>query len=146
MAMGASSAATARTFHRARSSTTIVTAAAMGAYFVLSHGSAPIAAPRSTMTPDEVDSGRQAIATITASAPGISGYTVNELKRYGPVSAAAAHANVAAGTEPVIRACPLPQQRRRERGHQDQHRDDAAIAAQGERRHGENGRPTGWTE
>ena len=52
--------------------------------------------------PAIVDSGRQATATITASAAGISGYTVNELKRYGPVSAAAAHPNVAADVEPVI--------------------------------------------
>ena len=78
-----------------------MTAAAIGAYFVLSHGSAPIATPRRSMTPVDVATGRHATATITASAPGISGYTVNELKTKGLVSAAAAHANVAAATEPV---------------------------------------------
>ncbi len=40
------------------------------------------------------------MAIITASAPGISGKTVNELKRNGAVSATAPHANVAADAEP----------------------------------------------
>src|SRR5687767_6369243 len=102
MATGARSAAIARRFHPARRSTTMVTAAAIGAYFVLSHGSAPIVAPRKSMTAGEVASGRQPTATMTARAAGISGYTVNELKRNGAVSAAAAQANVAASTEPVI--------------------------------------------
>src|SRR5258705_2547760 len=101
-AIGARSAATARRSHPVRTSATIATAAAIGAYFVLSHGSAPIAAPRHNHTPGDTASVRHAIATMTANAAGISGYTVNELKRKGAVSAAAAHANVAARTEPVI--------------------------------------------
>ena len=92
----------ARRFQPARSSATIVTAAAIGAYLVLSHGSVPIAMPRNSIIPVDADSGRQPIAAITASAAGTSGYTVNELKRKGAVSAVAAQANVAAPAEPVV--------------------------------------------
>src|SRR6266487_3447736 len=101
MATGARSATAARRFHPVRRSATIPTAAAIGAYFVLSHGSAPIAAPRNTIIPADVASVRHPIAAITASAAGISGYTVNELKRNGAVNAVAAHSNVAALIDPV---------------------------------------------
>jgi hypothetical protein len=79
----------------------IVTAPAIGAYLVLSHGNVAIAMPRNSIirsTPIRPP----AIAAITASAAGTSGYTVNELKRKGAVSAVAAQANVAAPAEPVV--------------------------------------------
>src|SRR5215831_18319178 len=76
-------------------------AAAIGAYFVLSHGNAPIANPFAARTPVVAPSGRHASAVSTARAPGISGYTVNELNRNGAVSATDAHANVAAAGDPL---------------------------------------------
>src|SRR5262245_4383882 len=100
--IGASRAVAARRFQPPRSSATIVTAAAIGAYLVLSHGNVPIATPRNSIIPVEADSGRHPITAITASAAGTSGYTVNELKRKGAVSAVAAQANVAAPAEPVV--------------------------------------------
>src|SRR5690242_15004632 len=75
--------------------------AAIGAYLLDSHGSAPIARPRAINTIVRVDCGRHANAIITANAAGISGYTVNELKRNGAVNAVAAHPIVAADADPV---------------------------------------------
>src|SRR5262245_2575526 len=92
----------ARGFQRRRIASTSPHAAAMNAYFVLSHGRAPIARPRAISIGVDTASGRQASATSTASAPGISGYTVKELKTNGPVIAAAAHANVAADDDPLM--------------------------------------------
>src|SRR5262245_7416262 len=100
--IGASRAVASRRFQPPRSSATTVTAAAIGAYLVLSHGSVPITMPRNSIIPVDADSGRHPIAAITASAAGTSGYTVNELKRKGAVNVVAAQANVAAPAEPVV--------------------------------------------
>ena len=87
--------------HAMRASATMTSAADIGAYFVLSHGKAATLIP--TVTHDRiVDVPRRPVASVnartTASAAGISGYTANELKRNGAVSATAAQANAAAPT------------------------------------------------
>src|SRR5262245_66281203 len=79
MPIGASRAVAARRFQPTRSSATIVTAAAIGAYLVLSHGNVPIATPRNSIIPVHTDSGRHPTAAILASTPGTSGFAVNEL-------------------------------------------------------------------
>src|SRR5690606_16801950 len=84
-----------------RHMTTRPTRAAIGAYFVLSHGRAATARPRTTSTPVVAASGRHASAIMTARAAGTSGKTVKLLKRNGEVTAAAAQPNVAASVEPV---------------------------------------------
>src|SRR5262245_3317033 len=70
--------------HAMRASATRASAADIGAYFVLNHGSTATQIP--TRSHDRiVDEPRRPVACVkartTASAAGISGYTANELKR-----------------------------------------------------------------
>ena len=84
-----------------RKITTSSSAADIGAYFVLSHGSDAIARPAAIQRAkprldDASTAGVMTNAIITASAAAISGYTVKVLNMNGADSAIAAHANVAA--------------------------------------------------
>src|SRR5262245_57617516 len=81
-------------------------AADIGAYFVLSQGSAAAQSP--TINQDAAAARPEAPmiranAIATASVAGISGYTTNELNRKGADSVTAAHANAGAARLPVTR-------------------------------------------
>src|SRR5262245_17746160 len=91
--------------HNTLPTPTAVSATDIGAYLVLNHGSVAHARPTESQRAGLYAAGLVMIANAitTASAAGISGYTANALKRNGAVSAAAAHANVAAPTLPVSR-------------------------------------------
>src|SRR5262245_51038174 len=85
----------------ARTRQTAINANAIGAYFVLSHGSAAIATPALVHERKLRAVRAKEKATTTQSAAIISGYTAKLPKRNGVVSATAAHAKVAPTIEPV---------------------------------------------
>ena len=132
------SVSVARRSRPARSIATIVTAAAIGAYFVLSHGSTAIATPRNSIMPGRPRLGppsnrgdyRQRGRDFRVHRERVEEKGSRQRSRRPREGRGAGRTS---GD-----ACPPPQDGGRERRHDDQHHDHAVIAAHRKRRHREH--------